>query len=63
MAAKPRIAHLAGPNATIQNSPPLACLMKFGSLPAAPDPDRPTAAEVEAVQTKRAQYQDVFDTH
>jgi hypothetical protein len=41
----------------------MACLMKFGSLPAAADPDRPTAAEVEAVQTRRGQYQEVFDTH
>ena len=41
----------------------MASLMKFGSLPRAADPDRPTAAEVEAVQTKRAQYQEIFDTH
>ncbi len=41
----------------------MACLMKFGSLPSAADPDRPTAAEVEAVQTKRAQYQGIFDSH
>jgi L-asparaginase len=41
----------------------MACLMKFGSLLAAADPDRPTAIEIEAVQEKRGQYQEVFDTH
>src|SRR5215471_15035948 len=41
----------------------LACLMKFGSLPAAVDPDRPTAGEVAAVEKKITQYQEVFDTH
>jgi len=41
----------------------MACLMKLGSLPAATDPDRPTAGEAEAVQKKIREYQDVFDTH
>jgi hypothetical protein len=41
----------------------MACLMKFGSLPAAADADHPTTAELEAVETKLRQYQDVFDTH
>lgn len=41
----------------------MACLMKFGSTPAAADPDRPTANEVAAVQEKIRAYQDVFDTH
>jgi hypothetical protein len=41
----------------------MACLMKFGSLPVAADPDRPTAGEVEAVQKTIARYQEVFDTH
>jgi hypothetical protein len=41
----------------------MACLMKFGSLPPAADADHPTAAELEAVQTKLRQYQEVFDTH
>ena len=41
----------------------LACLMKFGSLPAAVDPDRPTAGEIAAVEKKITQYQEVFDTH
>src|SRR2546427_521036 len=41
----------------------MACLMKLGSLPAATDPDRPTAGEVEAVQKMIREYHDVFDTH
>ena len=41
----------------------MACLMKFGSLPAAEDPDKPTAEEIEAVRKAVAAYQDVFDTH
>lgn len=41
----------------------MACLMKLGSLPPAADPDRPTAAEVKAVEAKIAEYQHIFDTH
>jgi len=41
----------------------MACLMKFGSLPPATDPDHPTAAESAAVHEKVAAYQKVFDTH
>jgi hypothetical protein len=41
----------------------LACLMKFGSLPPAADPDHPTQAEIAAVRDKLAAYQAVFDTH
>ncbi|HZT52453.1 MAG TPA: asparaginase domain-containing protein, partial [Stellaceae bacterium] len=41
----------------------LACLMKFGALPPAADPDRPTEAELAAIRAKLAQYQAVFDTH
>jgi L-asparaginase len=41
----------------------MACLMRFGSLPPAADPDRPTAAEREAISAKLADYQAVFDTH
>ena len=37
--------------------------MKLGSVPAAADPDRPTAGEVERVQSKVREYQEVFDTH
>ena len=41
----------------------MACLMKFGSLPPAADPDHPTSAEAAAVSEKVAAYQAVFDTH
>jgi L-asparaginase len=41
----------------------MACLMKFGALPAAADPRRPTAAEVAATAQAVAAYQAVFDTH
>jgi L-asparaginase len=41
----------------------MACLMKLGSMPAARDPDRPTAGEAEAMQAKVRAYQEVFDTH
>jgi L-asparaginase len=41
----------------------MACLMKLGSLPAATDPDRPTAGEVEAIGKKIREYQELFDTH
>jgi L-asparaginase len=41
----------------------MACLMKFGSLPPASDPDHPTDAEAAAIRNKVAAYQAVFDTH
>jgi len=41
----------------------MACLMRFGSLPPAADPERPTAAELDAIRAKLAAYQAVFDTH
>ena len=41
----------------------MACLMKFGSLPPAADPDRPTEAELNAIRKKLADYQTIFDTH
>jgi L-asparaginase len=41
----------------------MACLMKFGSLPPAADPDHPTPEEAAAVREKVAAYQAVFDTH
>jgi L-asparaginase len=41
----------------------LACLMRFGALPPASDPDRPTPAEIAAIRDKLAAYQAVFDTH
>jgi L-asparaginase len=41
----------------------LACLMKFGSLPVAADPDRPTKGEISAVRETLEAYQAVFDSH
>ena len=41
----------------------MACLMKFGSLPPAADPDHPTDAELAAIRSKVAEYQRMFDTH
>jgi len=41
----------------------MACLMKFGSLPPAADPDHPTSSEAAAIRGKVASYQGVFDTH
>jgi L-asparaginase len=41
----------------------MACLLKFGSLPPAADPDHPTATEMAAVRKKVAEYQRIFDTH
>jgi L-asparaginase len=41
----------------------MACLLKFGSLPAAKDPSNPTSAELDAIRKAVVQYQDVFSTH
>jgi hypothetical protein len=41
----------------------MACLMKFGSLPPARDPDNPTARELAAIEAAIQRYQRVFDTH
>ena len=41
----------------------MACLMKFGSLPPAADPDHPTEAEAQAIRSKVSEYQGVFDSH
>src|SRR5262249_42213436 len=41
----------------------MASLMKLGSVPAAADPDRPTASEIEAAGRKLREYQDIFDSH
>ncbi|HEX9145935.1 MAG TPA: hypothetical protein VGA09_16815, partial [Candidatus Binatia bacterium] len=56
---------IAGSNLTATKARLLlmACLMKFGCLPQAQDPTRPTPAEIESTKTKLAQYQEVFDTH
>lgn len=56
---------IAGSNLTATKARLLlmACLLRFGSLPPAADPTRPTPAELAAVQAKLAEYQAVFDTH
>ena len=41
----------------------MLCIMKFGMLPPAKDPTRPTAEEMAATEAKLADYQHVFDTH
>ena len=41
----------------------IACLMKFGALPPAADPDCPSEAETTAIQSRLDMYQAVFDTH
>jgi L-asparaginase len=41
----------------------MACLLKFGSLPPAKNPDEPTSEELEATRKAVAQYQAVFNTH
>jgi L-asparaginase len=41
----------------------MACLLKFGSLPPAKDPDHPTGAEIAAIKKAVAAYQEVFDRH
>ncbi len=56
---------LAGSNLTATKARLLlmACLMRFGSLPAAKDIDNPTPAERKAIEEANAAYQRVFDTH
>ncbi len=41
----------------------MACLLKFGSLPAAKNPDKPTPDELAAIRAAVARYQAVFDCH
>ena len=41
----------------------MACLLKFGSLPAAKDPEHPSGAELDAVRKAVAAFQEIFDTH
>jgi L-asparaginase/Glu-tRNA(Gln) amidotransferase subunit D len=63
--ADPHPCFIAGSNLTAIKARLLlmACLMKFGSLPVASNPDQPTAAEMEATKQAVAQYQQIFDTH
>jgi hypothetical protein len=41
----------------------IACLLRFGALPAAANPANPTEAERRAVRAALDRYQEVFDTH
>lgn len=41
----------------------MACLLRFGTLPPAADPDAPTPAERAAIRARLAEFQAVFDTH
>jgi len=41
----------------------MVCLMSFGSLPSAVDPDHPTSEEAAAIREKAAVYQAIFDAH
>jgi L-asparaginase len=63
--AVPMPPFIAGSNLTVTKARLLlmACLMKFGTLPAALDPMRPTAAETVATMAAIARYQTIFDTH
>ena len=65
IARPPRDLAIRGSNLTATKARLLlmACLMRFGSLPPAADPEHPTPQEIEAVRAKLAQYQEVFDTH
>jgi len=56
---------IAGSNLTATKARLLlmACLMKFGCLPPAADPARPTAAETEATKARLRPYQEIFDAH
>jgi L-asparaginase len=56
---------IAGSNLTATKARLLlmAALMKLGSLPPAADPANPTGAEIDAVKTKLAAYQSIFNTH
>ena len=56
---------IAGSNLTATKARLLlmACLMRFGGLPPAANPDSPTQAEIEAVKAKMTEYKGVFETH
>ena len=56
---------IAGSNLTATKARLLlmACLMKFGGLPPAADPAKPTQLESEATKAKLIQFQEIFDTH
>jgi len=41
----------------------MLCIMKFGMLPPALDPAKPTRQEVEGFAKRVKDYQAIFDTH
>lgn len=61
----PHPAIIAGSNLTATKARLLlmACLMKFGSLPIAQDPDNPTEEEIEHTTKAVAAYEAVFSSH
>ncbi|MGX9432334.1 MULTISPECIES: asparaginase domain-containing protein [Bradyrhizobium] len=63
--ADPHPYFIAGSNLTATKARMLlmACLLKFGSLPPANNPDEPTAAELAAIRDAVGAYQRIFDTH
>ena len=63
--ADPQKYHVAGSNLTATKARLLlmACLLKFGSLPLAANPDVPTPDEFAAIRERVAAYQSIFDTH
>jgi L-asparaginase len=63
--ADPTDFHIAATNLTANKARFLlmACLLKFGSLPAAKNPDNPTREELAAIRNAVAAYQAVFNTH
>jgi L-asparaginase len=63
--AEPTALFIAGSNLTAIKARLLlmACLMKFGSLPSAKDPDNATLREKQAIEEAVSAYQLVFDTH
>ena len=65
VAAAPGEVFIAGSTLTATKARLLlmACLLRFGSLPPAADPERPTEAEWERIRQRVAEYQLVFDTH
>ena len=63
--ANPDDYFIAGSNLTSTKARMLlmACLLRFGSLPPAKDPDHPTTEELAATRKAVAAYQAIFDTH
>jgi hypothetical protein len=63
--ADPTDFHIAATNLTANKARFLlmACLLKFGSLPPAKNPDKPTPEELDAIRKAVAAYQAVFNTH